>query len=389
MQILIVGGGYAGVRTALDLERLLRKSPATATITLVDQNPYHQMIQLLHLAATVGKAADQVTFDLAELFQNRNVHFVQGRVQRIVADERSVHLEDGRILGYDRLTLALGATTDYRGVPGALEHTLPLHTYAEALQLREHIIARLAEAAHTEDPQERRILMTTAIVGGGYTGCQFAGELAAWAPELCREAGLPLSGFRIALLEHAHILLRQFGKWATREAERVLDEQGVSVYLDTDVESVEPRKLRLDHSRVLRAGTIVWAGGVRGPAMLRESGLPVDETDHVLVDRYLRVRGQALIFAIGDCARIYDAFGKPVPATASFAMRQGEHMAETLLAEIEGSAPRSYEPIHLGEVVSLGPKYAVGNPMGIPAIGKPALLMKKSIEYYYRDTLQD
>jgi NADH dehydrogenase len=389
MQILIAGGGYAGVRTALDLDRLLRNSTATATITLVDQNPYHQMIQLLHLAATVGKAADQVTFDLAELFRNRNVHFVQGRVSRIAADERTVHLTDGRALSYDRLMIALGATTDYRGISGAREHTLPLHTYDEALHLRECIIERLREAAQANNLQERRILMTTAIVGGGYTGCQFAGELAAWAPQLCKEAGVPRSDFRIALLEHAHVLLRQFGKWATREAERVLDEQGVSVYLDTDVEAIEPRMLRIDHNRVLRAATIVWAGGVRGPALLRESGLPVDESDHVLVDRYLRVRDNALIFAIGDCARIYDAFGKPVPATASFAMRQGEQMAETLLAEIEGRAPRSYEPIHLGELVSLGPKYAVGNPMGVPTIGKPALLMKKSIEYYYRNTLQD
>jgi NADH dehydrogenase len=389
MQILIIGGGYGGLRTALDLDRMLRSSQASATVTLVDQNSYHQMIQLLHKAATVGKAAKKVIFDLNELLSHHTVQFVQGRVSRIVADDRAVELDDGRILSYDRLTIALGATTDYRDVPGAREHTLPLHTYDEALHLREHIIEQFKQATTTEDPQERRTLMTTAIVGGGYTGCQLAGELAAWLPDICAELGAPRSEIRIALLEHAHILLRQFGKWATREAERVLDEQGVSVYLDTDVQAVEPRKLRLDHSRVLRAATIVWAAGVRGPKLLRDSGLPVDATDHVLVDRYLRVRDQALIFAIGDCARIYDAFGKPVPATASFAMRQGEQMAETLLAEIEGRSPRSYEPIHLGELVSLGPNYAVGNPMGLPTIGKPALAMKKSIEYYYRNTLQE
>lgn len=100
------------------------------------------------------------------------------------------------------------------------------------------------------------------------------------------------------------------------------------------------------------------------------------------------MRNQGLIFAIGDCAAIPDGPDNTVPATASYAMRQGSHIAETLLAEIGGRAPQSYEPLHLGELVSLGPNYAIGNPLGVPLFGYPALAMKKGVEQYYRATIE-
>lgn len=389
MQILILGAGYAGLRAALDLDRLLRTRQLAAEVTLVDQHPYHQLVQLLHQAATAAIYSRQAIYELAPLLSESGVRFVEGAVAAIEPLARQVRLADGRALAYDRLVIALGAETAYNDVPGAREHSLPLRSYAQALALRSHLVACFEAAAKTSDSQEQRVLLTTAIVGGGYTGCQLAGELAAWADELCNETGAPRGEVRIALLDRSPELLKQFGPWATREAEAVLDSLGVSVYLNTAVEAVEPRALRVAGGRVLRAATIVWSGGVRGPALLRAAGLPVDQAGRVLVDRYLRVHDQALIFAAGDCAAVPEGSnGATVPATASYAMRQGGHLAETLLAEIEGDAPRAYEPLKLGELVSLGPHHAVGNPLGVPITGYPALLLKKGVEQYYRATIE-
>lgn len=388
MHILIVGAGYAGLRLALDLDERLRGRPDLAEVTLIDQNPYHQLVQLLHLTATGGLHSRETVIDLEQILKRRKIRMHQGRVTRIVPLDRQVILADGQTVSYDRLVLALGATNNYNDVPGAREHTLSLRTYDEALQLRNHFVARVAEAARTTDPTAKRILMTCAIVGGGYTGCQLAGELAVWLPALCEEYGVPRSEVRIAIVERNALLLKQFGLWATREAERVLDRRGVSVYLETIVERIEPQALYVNGNRVLRAATIVWAGGIRGPALMAEAGLPTDAAGRVLVDRYLRVRDQALIFAIGDCANVPDGQNGSVPATASYAMRQGDHLAETLLAEIEGVAPRAYEPLKLGEVVSLGPDEAVGDPLGVPVTGLPATLLKKGIEVWYRSTLE-
>lgn len=389
MQIVILGAGYAGLRAAIDLDRLLRQQGRDDAVTLVDQNSYHQLVQVLHMAATAAMPDEKAIYELAPLLSRSAVRLVQGRATQIDHRARQVHFEDGRSVPYDRLAITLGAETAFGNVPGAREHAQVLHTLEQAQRLREHVIDQFMAAAKATDAKAQRVLMTTAIVGGGYTGCQLAGELAAWADDLCRDTGAPRAEVRIALIERSHDLLPQFGEWATHTAEHVLDNLGVSVYRDTAVEAVEPQLLRVSGERILRAATIVWSGGIRGPDLLQESGLAVDATGRVLVDRYLRVHEQALIFAAGDCAAIPDSPGEGiVPATASYAMRQGAHLAETLLAEAEGRAPRMYEPLKLGELVSLGPHYAVGNPLGVPLTGYPALVMKKGIEQYYRAILE-
>jgi NADH dehydrogenase len=341
---------------------------------------------VLHHTVTASAPIQEAIYDLADLLDKSTVRRVQGRATGIFPAERQVELEDGQRLTYDRLVIALGAETAYQA-PGAEQHCFDLRTYEHALSLRNHLIAQYTAAGKTKDPQEQRILQTTAIVGGGYTGCQLAGELAATLDELCAATGAPRQQARIALVERGHLLLGQFGAWATREAEQILDQMGVSIYLDTAVEAVEPRALRVAGGRVLRAATMVWAAGIKGPAILRASGLPVDAQGRVHTDRYLRVVDYPTIFAAGDCAVIPDLVAGHVPATASYAMRQGAHLADSLLAEIEGRPPRSYEPVKLGELVSLGPENAVGNPLGVPVSGYMAVIMKKGIETWYRAIL--
>ncbi len=387
MHVLILGAGYAGVRVAIDLERSLVKQSTSARVTLVDRYPYHQIVSLLHLTATAGMKPEDTIVPLKRVLKYKLVQVRQAEVTRIAPLERQVSLANGSVLAYDRLVIGLGGTTIYRGVPGASEYALPLRSYDEALRLRDHICTRFAEAAQTSDPAERRILLTIAIVGGGYTGCQLAGELSDWVISLAKEFRVPRDDIRIALLERSSLLLKQFGAWATREAEQIFDRRRVSVYLNTTVERVEQEKLFVEGSRVLRAGTIVWAGGIQPPALLAESGLPTDEYGRVLVDRYLRVQDQALIFAAGDCARVPGPGNQILPSTASYALRQGEHLARTLLDELHGRAPRMYEPVKLGELVSLGPGDAIGNPLGTRVFGQPAWLMKQAIEAWYLTTL--
>jgi NADH:ubiquinone reductase (H+-translocating) len=389
MKIVILGAGYAGLRTALNLDRRISELGLDSTVTLIDQNPYHQLIQDIHLTATAGIPSLQAIYALEQLLGGHKICFVQGRVREVAPLTQGVQLQDGQSLPYDRLVLALGSETAYYDTPGAREHTYALRTYAEAIALRDHIIAQFTAAARESDPKEQRRLLTIAIVGGGFTGCQLAGELPIWADRLCKETGVPRSEVRIAVVGRSKLLLKQFGSWASREAERILDQRGVSVYLETVVETVEPGLLRVSGGRVLRAGTVVWTAGVRAPELIGASGLPVDASGRAQVDRYLRVAAHPAIFALGDCASIPDGpDGATVPATASYAMRQGEHLAETLLAEIQGRAPRPYEPLRLGELVSLGPDFGVGNPLGMPLYGYSVLLMKKGIEQYYRASIE-
>lgn len=387
MHILIIGAGYAGLRAAIELDRRRAAYGDRLDVTLLDQHPYHQLVQELHLAATTASDPTNVIVPLQTILQRRAVQLCLGRVQRIEPLERQVWLADGQILCYDRLLIALGAETNYAHVPGAREHTLPLRSYEQALRLRAHIAACVEAAARATDPRLRRILLTFVIVGGGYTGCQVAGELVPYVCTLATASGIARNELRIALIERSGLLLKQAEPWANAYAQHVFADLGVRVYLQTTVARVVEQALYTTTNQVFRAGTIIWVAGIRAPALLAESGLPTDALGRVRVDRYLRVAEQALIFAAGDCASIPPAIDGPIPATASYAMRQGEHLAGALLADIQGKAPQAYTPLRLGEVVSLGPGAAVGNPLGIPLTGMPAVLLKQGIEAWYRSTL--
>ncbi|MEI6775402.1 MAG: NAD(P)/FAD-dependent oxidoreductase [Chloroflexales bacterium] len=388
MHIVILGAGYAGLRTALNLDRLLRERGMDDTVTLVDQNSYHQLIQKIHVTATSRSHSPEAIYSLGRILDSRQITFVQGQVRSIALVEREVLLEDGRDLPYDRLVIALGSETAYYNVPGAREHSLPLRTYAEATHLRDHLIDQFTTAATLSDPKQQRIMLTTAIVGGGCTGCELAGELASWVGSLSKETGAPRSEVRIALLDRNKLLLKQFGPWASREAERVFDLHGVSVYLNTAIESVEPNTLQVSGERVLRAGTIIWVAGICAPRIIADAGLPVNGAGKAIVDRYLHVSGHDTIFALGDCAAVAAGTdGSMLPSTASYAIRQGEYLAETIFAEMVGNVTRSYESLKLGELVSLGPDNGVGNPLGMPILGHPVLVLKKGIEQYYRASI--
>jgi NADH:ubiquinone reductase (H+-translocating) len=363
-------------------------------ITLIDQHPYHQQITLLHLPAAATLQDEDITIPLDSVLQHRSraVRRVTGRVARIDPLQSQVILEDGMLVSYDRLVIALGAKTEYFDIPGAEEHTLPLHSAADATHLRNHIIERFREAAHTDDPAARRRLGTIAIVGGGPTGCQLAGELAARVDHLVQETGIPAEDVRIALLERTNRLLGASGEWVHREAVRVLDRRRVSVYLDAAVEQVEESQLRVSGQRVLRAATIVWVAGIRAPEVLASSGLPTDRRGAVRVDSYLRVEGQSQgpnpIFALGDCALVPDPVGGTVPPNANYALRQANYLAEALWDDLNGQPPFPYQPVHLGGIVSLGSGEAVGDPLGVPVSGPLAALLKQGVERWYRGTVR-
>jgi NADH dehydrogenase len=393
MNVVVVGAGYAGLRAALELaENQDHASRPAVRITLVDQEPYHQLVVLLHLTAVGAIPGRAAALPLDGIVRGRGIALRRGRVAAIDLQAQEVRLDDGARLDYDRLVIALGSVSDYRGVPGAQQYTLPLRTFDESLRLREHIASAYGRAKLANDPQERRRLMTVAIAGAGYTGVQLAGELADWLPKLAQQQGLDPALVRVALVDRAPHLLENMGEWAGLEAERTLDSLRVSLYLDALVVGVEDGALLLNESRRLRAGTLVWAGGVKAPPLLKQAGLPTAEGDRVVVDRYLRCyqAGTQVVYACGDCAIYRDPLreNRPVPANASYALRQGDYIGRSIAAELRGGRARPYEPSYLGDLISIGPGKGVGNPFGVPIFGLPAAMAKKTVEEWYLTTLE-
>lgn len=176
----------------------------------------------------------------------------------------------------------------------------------------------------------------------------------------------------------------------SHRASAILRRKGVDVRVNTPVIRVEGRFVTLGRpgggEETICAGTLVWAGGVRPPALLAEAGLRTDPDGRVPVNRFLQAQGEPDIFVIGDSA-FYLNGGEPLAATASNALRQGEYVAEVLIAQCQGKPYEPYQPTRPGVLVSLGGNDGVGDALGLPLTGLPAGLLKEGVERWYLTTI--
>ncbi|GAB6877886.1 NAD(P)/FAD-dependent oxidoreductase [Halorubrum gandharaense] len=312
MHVVVLGGGYAGLVTATKLEERL---PEDADLTVIDETGDHLIQHELHRAIRRPEFVDEISLPLAELLDDATVR--EATVSSVDREERVVELESGVELPYDAAVVALGAETDYHGVPGAREHGTPLKRLPHAARIR-RTFREVAAAGGGR----------VVVVGAGLSGVQTAGELAQFA----REEGVA-DHVSVVLLEAGDRIVPGFPeefRAATREELARLD---VEIRAETPVTRVGPEEVVLeeegegeDDEGTLPYDQLVWTGGVRGPEALGGEREPVDAT-FAVDDR---------TFVVGDAARVQDATDAEVPASAQAAVRAAPTVAanvrETLAA---------------------------------------------------------
>ncbi len=387
MRIVILGAGYAGLRVALDLAAAKQRGRLnrSASISLVDYSPAHQIIVWLHQVAAGSRTPERARIAFSRL-PLPGVRVRKATVWAIEPTTRQVWI-DGKQVPYDFLVIALGSIPHYPPIPGLQRYGHTLRESAAASALRGALEAAFTQAATTRDPAERSRWLTTVVAGGGYTGCQLAGELAHTLPQLADRYRLPVSELRLLLLEAQPRLLPDMQPCQGGFAQRSLERKGVEVQVNTPLERVTANTLETGRG-VLPYGTLAWTGGVRGPSLLRASGLPVDDRDRCYSDPYLGVADHPELLTAGDCATPMTLpwSGRPQgggPYTAVEAINQGRYLATRILKQAAGRIQRPYQPQHLGLLVSLGGQDAVGTVGKLPLIGWPAGLIKSGAECSY------
>jgi NADH:ubiquinone reductase (H+-translocating) len=379
-RIVVLGGGFAGVAAARRLEKKLRRDEAE--IALVSRDNFTLFTPMLPEVSSGGLEPRHVATPVRA--QLRRTKFVLGEISRLDFTARAVEARhpitgDVTRLEYDHVVLALGSVTSTFGIPGVAEHTLPLKTLEDAETLRNRIIAALEQAVVTPPGAERDRLLTFAVVGGGYTGCECAGELVDFFHSIVKfYRPLGLADVRMVMIEAGKSLLPdlppKMGSYTTRNLAR----RKVELVIGDGVTRVDEHGITLQSGRVIPCSTIVWSAGVRPSPVLRD----VPELQHarnggILVHQDMSALGAPGVWALGDCAWIPvkpDADPKDkdawYPATAQHAIREGPSLADNIVAVLRGKPTKPFRYSSLGTMASLGARRGVAQlPGGVVLTG--------------------
>ena len=384
-QVVVAGAGYAGLHVALRLTAKRRNNPVE--LTLVDRHDYHQAITELPRVAGGTRAADAVRIPLQDVLAER-VRFVQTEINGFDLAGRRLLTGAGPI-GWRRLVLALGSRPNDFAIPGLEQRALSLYSASDAERVWAAVGKALTAAAAATDPRLQRRLATVVVGGGGATGVELAGELAEALPQVASGLGLAPDRPAVQLVEAGPTILAGSSPQLIDKATRILSDLGVAVRSNATIAAATADGFRLTDGQLVEGGVFVWAGGLKAPQLVADSGLPAGHNGRVKVDQYLRVLDHPDIYAAGDLASVVDPrTGHVLPPLAQVALEEGETVARNLDAELTGRPLEAFTFHDKGFVVSVGPRRGVADIAGITTGGRLAHLLKDAIEWEYRQSVQ-
>ena len=385
-QIVVAGAGYAGLHVALRLTARLRDHDAVE-LTLVNRHDYHQVLTELPRVAGGTRAAGAVRIPLQDMLATR-VRFVQTGIEGFDLPGRRLLTGAGPI-GWTRLVLALGSRPNDFAIPGLEQRTLSLHSAGDAERVWAAVTNALTAAAAAPDPGRQRCLATVVVGGGGATGVEVAGELAEILPKVASRHGLAPDRPAVQLVEAGPTILAGSSPQLIDKATRILTDLGVSVRTNAVIAAATEEGFRLTDGQLVEGGVFVWAGGVKAPELVADSGLPTGHNGRVKVNQYLRALDRPEVYAAGDLASVTDpGTGHVLPQLAQVALEEGETVARNLDAELNGRPLEAFTFHDKGFVVSVGPRRGVAEVAGITTGGHPAHLLKDAIEWEYRQSVK-
>ncbi|MEO3946876.1 NAD(P)/FAD-dependent oxidoreductase [Gorillibacterium sp. CAU 1737] len=375
-RIVILGAGYGGVVTAIRLQKHLNYNEAD--VTLVNKHEYHYITTHLHMPAAGTDKPENARVDISKLIDEFKIDFVKSTVAQIRPQDKKVILEDST-LSYDYLVIALGGEPETFGIPGLREHALTIRSLNSVRYIREHIEFQFAK--FKQEPQ-RKDYLTFVVGGAGFTGIEFLGELADRLPKLCREFDVDPALVQIVNVEAAPSALPGFDSELVEYATEALKAKGVVFRLSTAIKECTKEGVILANGEMIKAGTVVWTGGVRGNRLLEDAGFETMR-GRAVVDAELRTKEHDHVYVIGDCSIVLSEQGKPYPPTAQISIQQAEACAHNLIATIRNTPLKEFSFTNRGTVASLGKGDAVGVVGKYKVKGYKAAMMKKAIDIRY------
>jgi NADH dehydrogenase len=379
-RIAILGAGFGGVQTAIELEREFGREPDVEILLVNDQN-FFLFTPLLPQIASSYINPRHIVQPIRDIRGRRRFAFRRDSVRAVDVPGRRVQLTGGTV-EYDTLVVALGSRADYFNVPGAREHTFDFKTLEDAVVLREHVIDLCEHADHIADSTVRGRLLTFIVVGGGYTGVELISELQDFlfhyiAPNY---RGLPRTDIQLILLEAAPDILRGIHPRLAAHAKKRLRVEGIQVRANARVTRCFEDGVEINGEEILHAASIVWTSGVRAHPLVESLPGPHDRIGRAVVNAHLQLEGHPEIFIVGDSSAALTA--PEAPRIAPVALDQGRIAASNIVRRARGLPLESYEFEPTGMLVSLGMNYAVVSVGGFQFHGYLAWLFWNAVHLY-------
>jgi NADH dehydrogenase len=365
-RILILGGGFGGVHTAMELERRMAASSNTQ-ITLVSQINFFLFTPMLHEVAASDLDITHIVSPLRALL--RRTHIVIGDVDTIDLAARHVRVRHGferhvHTLEYEHLVIALGSITNFHGLPGLEQHALTMKSLGDAIELRNRVIASLEEA-DSECACGDDGLMTVVVAGGGFAGVETIAAVNDFVREsLALYPRIDPARVRMVLVHAGPAVLPELGPQLGSYAQNKLKERGVEILVNARVRHVDAGRVQLSDGTAIPARLVVWTAGTSPHPLLHQLPCALDR-GRIHVDEMLRVPGFPGVWSLGDCAVVPDTRrGGAHPPTAQHALREARTLARNIAATLAGGPCVPFQFRTIGQLAAIGRRTGVARVLG-------------------------
>jgi NADH:quinone reductase (non-electrogenic) len=317
-RIVILGAGYAGMFLATNIARYVTEK--VGEVTLIDRNPYHQLLQEIHLVAAGFRTADEIKIPVLTLIDRMDIKFIQSTVKQIMPDKNLVVLESTQIK-YDLLIVCLGASTKYFNIKGARENTLPLRSIYDASLIYDKLRALI------KSNEKHNIV----IVGGGATGVSLGGAVSDFVNESER-SDKP----SITIIEALPTILSGWDERIAKKVNQILYEKGIRIMTSSAVTRVEndsdgSSSIYLsDNGSKIHSSLTIWTAGVKGYDIPINPEVKKTKDGRIILNEFCQIDRYPNIFSIGDIAAVKDEDGKLYPPLAQIAVREAKYLSKLI-----------------------------------------------------------
>jgi NADH:quinone reductase (non-electrogenic) len=366
-RVVVLGGGFGGVYAARHLERMLGDDP-NVEITLVSRDNFFLFTPMLHEVAASDLDITHIVSPLRTLLRHSNIFI--GDVESVDFQRRHVIVSHGferhsHTIDYDHLVIALGAITNFYGLPGLEQRALTMKTLGDAIHLRNRVIATLEEG-DTECAAGSDGLLTFVVAGGGFAGV----ETIAGLNDFVRDAlkfypRLTADRIRMVLVHAGPVILPELGETLGAYAQQKLAARGIEIVTNAKVAGVTEAGVMLADGRRFPSRLVVWTAGTSPHPLIHDLPCGLDR-GRVVVDETLAVPGWPGVWALGDCAVVPNwRTGKPHPPTAQHALREATTVASNIAATLRGRPLARFDFRTIGQLAAIGRRTGVARVFGV------------------------